>query len=270
MRFAVGDVHGYRREVRDALAAAGLVDSAGDWSGGDAEVWFAGDLMDRGPDGVGVVSDVMRWQRQAGESGGYVGSVLGNHEVLALGMRRFGDVKLATRWTSGDMPSFASSWLANGGRMRDQELLTDEMASWLADLPALVRTGDDLLIHADTTDYLRLGSDAQAVNARVSAILHGDDLETCWRLWAAMTQRYAFLGEDGPARARAMLEAAGGSRVVHGHSIIGDLRDISSSSVEEAWLYADGLVLAVDGGVYDGGPSLVVPLDSPSAGGEQS
>lgn len=58
-----------------------------------------------------------------------------------------------------------------------------------------------------------------------------------------------------------MLGALGGTRVVHGHSVIGDLRDISSRAVEEAWSYADGLALAVDGGIYDGGPSLVVPLD---------
>jgi hypothetical protein len=36
---------------------------------------------------------------------------------------------------------------------------------------------------------------------------------------------------------------------------------MSSYDVSEAWSYADGLALAVDGGIYDGGPSLVVPLD---------
>ncbi len=54
----------------------------------------------------------------------------------------------------------------------------------------------------------------------------------------------------------------GGTRIVHGHSIIGDLRNIESFAVEQAWPYADGLALAIDGGIYDGGPSLVVPLTS--------
>src|SRR4051812_28022312 len=91
MRFAVGDVHGYRTEVTAALRARGLVDDDGDWCGGEAEVWFAGDLMDRGPDGVGVIEDVMRWQRRADDDGGQVACVLGNHDLLALAVRRFQD-----------------------------------------------------------------------------------------------------------------------------------------------------------------------------------
>jgi hypothetical protein len=76
-----------------------------------------------------------------------------------------------------------------------------------------------------------------------------------------MTTRYAFLGDEGPDRAREVLGALGGSRIIHGHSIIGDLRNIDPESVEAAWEYADRLVLAIDGGIYAGGPSLVVPLE---------
>ncbi len=260
MRYAVGDVHGYRREVRAALTAKGLVDGAGDWSGGADEVWFVGDLMDRGPDGVGVVADVMRWQRQAEQTGGRVGSVLGNHEVLALGFRRFGDASVPAGSEFGWPQSFQRSWLANGGQVRDQDLLTGDMADWFSDLPAVDVLGNDLLVHADTMGYLRWGPDADSINAAIRAVLHGDDLGAAWSLWATMTTRHAFLGEEGPASARMLLDALGGSRVVHGHSIIGDLRDIDSRSVGDAWSYADGLALAVDGGIYDGGPSLVVPL----------
>lgn len=261
MRFAVGDVHGYRREVNAALRERGFVDAGGDWVGGDAEVWFAGDLMDRGPDGVGVVEDVMRWQRQADDAGGHVGSVLGNHDVLALAVRRFQDAPVPGR-TPYEMPrSFALSWMVNGGQVRDQELLTEELADWLADLPAVQRLGDDLLVHADTSEYLGWGSDAESVTGAISQVLHGDDIGQWWELWRSLTTRYSFLGRDGPERVREVLGALGGTRLVHGHSVIGDLRDISSRSVEEAWSYADGLALAVDGGIYDGGPSLVVPLD---------
>jgi hypothetical protein len=260
MRFAVGDVHGYRRELRAALAEQGLVDADGSWTGGEAEVWFAGDLLDRGPDGVGVVEDVMRWQREADHMGGHVGSVLGNHDLLALAVRRFEDTAVPGGAPYGIPRSFALSWLVNGGQARDQELLTDEMVEWLADLPAVVRLDSDLLMHADTTEYLGWGDDADSVNTAISAVLHGDELTQWWELWRCMTTRYAFSGPDGPGRAREVLAALGGGRVIHGHSIIGDLRDISSDSVEEAWSYADGLALAIDGGIYDGGPSLVVPL----------
>lgn len=261
MRFAVGDVHGYRRELGDSLHVAGLVDDEGDWAGGDAEAWFVGDLMDRGPDGVGVVDDVMRWQRQAADVGGQVASVLGNHEVLALGVRRFRDA-IVPGDNPYDMPrSFAMSWMMNGGRARDQELLTDDMVTWLSDLPAVVRVGGDLVLHTDTTEYLQWGPDVNAVNQAIGAVLHGDDLEAWWELWRCMTTRHAYLGDGGAGEAARLLTALGGSRIVHGHSIIGDLRDMDSWSVEEAWSYADGLALAVDGGIYAGGPSLVVRLD---------
>jgi hypothetical protein len=261
MRFAVGDVHGYRRELRAALGSRGLVDAEGSWSGGDAEVWFAGDLMDRGPDGVGVVEDVMRWQREAEQVGGRVGSVLGNHDVLALAVRRFADSAVPGGSAFDGRRSFALSWMINGGQLRDQKLLTDDMGEWLANLPAAVRLDSDILLHADTTEYLAWGSNLAGVNQAISAVLHGADLPLWWELWRCMTTRYAFLGPQGPANAREVLDVLGGSRIVHGHSIIGDLRDIDSTSVEEAWSYADGLALAVDGGIYDGGPSLVVPLE---------
>ncbi len=261
MRYAVGDVHGHRREVRAALGQLGLVDPNGDWSGGEAELWFVGDLMDRGPDGVGVVADVIRWQQQAPASGGRVGSVLGNHEVLALGLRRFMDTSVGGASPFEPTRSFALSWMINGGQVRDQQLLTDEMVAWMSDLPAVARLGDDVLLHADTTEYLLWGSDAETISEAVTSVLHGDDLELWWELWRTMTTRHAFLGDEGPAQARLLLDAVGGNRVVHGHSIIGDLRDMASELVEDAWVYADGLALAVDGGIYDGGPSLVVRLD---------
>src|SRR5690348_10292034 len=110
MRFAVGDVHGHRREVRAALAARGLVDDGGDWVGGDAQVWFMGDLMDRGPDGTGVVEDVMRWQRQAEDGGGQVTSLLGNHEVLALGFWGLRDAEITTVAEYETALNFTLSW----------------------------------------------------------------------------------------------------------------------------------------------------------------
>jgi len=63
--FVVSDVHGYLDDFRSSLAGAGLVDEAGAWTGGDAQLWVLGDLLDRGPDGIGVVDFVMGLQKQA-------------------------------------------------------------------------------------------------------------------------------------------------------------------------------------------------------------
>lgn len=262
MRYAVGDIHGYRLELHDAMHAAGLIDGSGTWSGGTHEVWFAGDLLDRGPDGVGVIADVMRWQAEAAEAGGSVRSVLGNHEVLGLGVRRFADAIIPGA-ERGEIPhSFALSWMVNGGQPRDQEAMTDEMAAWLADLPAMVLLGGDLLMHADTTEYLAWGTTPGQISAAITDVLHGDDVLAWWEVWRAMTTRYDFLGVGGADRAADLLALLGGSRIVHGHSLVADLRDIDPTTVEHPWSYADGRVLAVDGGIYAGGPCLVVPLEN--------
>src|SRR5688500_12533196 len=86
----VGDVHGYVRELRRGLERAGLIDADARWVGGQACLAVLGDLMDRGPDGVGVVTLLMRLQDEAAEQGGNVTVLLGNHEVLFVGAERFG------------------------------------------------------------------------------------------------------------------------------------------------------------------------------------
>ena len=114
MVFVTSDPHGHRDQLVETLQAAGLVDHTESWSGADATLWVLGDLMDRGPDGIGTVDLVMRLQGEAAEAGGQVGVVLGNHEVLALGMHRF-----AARAVDGDQRvlSFILSWEANGGHL---------------------------------------------------------------------------------------------------------------------------------------------------------
>lgn len=258
MHFAVSDIHGHRTELAAALRAAGLVDERLAWSGGDATLWFLGDFFDRGPDGVGVVEYVMWLQRGAGDSGGAVHAVLGNHEVLALGMRKFGDRKLRSL---GRSRSFAQSWLMNGGQQSDQDRLSDEQVEWLSSLPALAVDADRLLMHADTIDYLDYADSLDGINAAVAGVLGGDDLEEWWDCWARLTTRYSFAEDDaGGQRARTMLGMLGGRQIVHGHTLVGDLTDTPSVLVEGPLLYAGGLALDVDGGIYDGGPCLVVPL----------
>ena len=53
--FVVGDVHGHVEPLVRLLRDAGLVDERIAWSGADARLWFIGDLVDRGPDGVGAL-----------------------------------------------------------------------------------------------------------------------------------------------------------------------------------------------------------------------
>ncbi len=243
--FVVSDVHGHLADLVSGLTDAGLVDDERRWCGGDAQLWLLGDLTDRGPDGIGVVELVRALQQQAPEQ---VHLLMGNHEALALGMRRF-------------PARFRDSWHLNGGLRSDQQGLTEEDEEWLASLPVLGRAGDYLLMHSDTAAYLRWGSSIEQINQTVADLLAGDDADAHWQVWARLTSRYDFARRGGADVARLMLSELGGECIVHGHTIVGSLTGEGSETVDGPVLYADGLVLDVDGGRYDGGPLLVVRLD---------
>ena len=96
------------------------------------------------------------------------------------------------------------------------------------------------------------------VNARVGELVTSGRLDDCFDVFAALTSRFDFAADDGADEARRMLGTFGGDLIVHGHSIIGLLTGRASAEVTGPLAYADGLVLAIDGGRYDGGPLLLV------------
>lgn len=239
------------------MRAESLVDNDGDWSGERSRVWFLGDFVDRGPDGVGVIEDVMRLATQARQAGGEVHALLGNHEILALGMHRFGDMEIE----GGLGPrSFERSWRLNGGSDGDQERLTEEHVTWLCALPALAVVEDHLLMHSDTVEYLNWGDSVDEINEAVQAVLTGDDIDEWWECWRRLTTRSAFRGPRGERIAAGLLDLLGGHRIVHGHSVIAEYLGVLPERIDGPDLYAGGNVLGVDGGLFAGGPCLIVPL----------
>lgn len=253
----VGDVHGHVEPLRDALCETGLIDAAGDWVAGKTHLWFLGDFVDRGPDGIAAIDLVMRLERQAAEAGGQVQTLLGNHEILLLGVHRFGDAEVPSDY---GYRSFVRSWALNGGQQSDLDALTSEHIDWLLTRPALAHAAGHLLLHSDTLEYFEWGSDVETVNDAVHDVLAGDDLAEWWEVWRRMTTRYAFRGPDGPEMADLVLDRLGGDRIVHGHSVIADQLGVHPIDIEGPLVYAGGKVLGVDGGLFVGGPCLVVPL----------
>ncbi|GLW92985.1 metallophosphoesterase [Actinokineospora globicatena] len=255
--YVVGDIHGHRAELLTALRAEGLVTEAGDWDGGRDHLWFLGDFVDRGPDGIGVIDLVRALADQAAEAGGKVETLLGNHEILLLGMYLFGDEPIPSEFGPR---SFARSWSMNGGVETDQASLTDEHIEWLTTRPVIGLVDDHLLMHSDTTQYLLWGEDIDAINESVRAVLQSEDSAEWWEVWRRMTTRYAFRGPEGEAAADELLTALGGKQVVHGHSVIADQLGVLPTQIEGPYLYANGKALGVDAGLFVGGPCLVVSL----------
>jgi hypothetical protein len=245
--YVVSDIHGYADDLRSSLVDAGLIDRDDTWTGGEAQLWVLGDLLDRGPDGIGAIDLVMGLQKQAPD---HVHMLMGNHEVLALGYKLYPESR------------FGQLWQPNGGQLSDQERLTDEHLAWLRGLPVIARAGDYLLMHSDATDYLEWGGSVTEINEMVGGLLAEDDAEAAFEVFASLTSRFDFAGADGPRVARDVLGALGGEVIVHGHTIIGLLLNKPSSQTEGPIAYAEGLVVAIDGGRYDGGPLLLVELNA--------
>ena len=84
--WAASDIHGQLGAVDRLLAAAGLTDGADRWTApaGTAFV-VTGDVVDRGPDTLGLVRRLASLRSQAGLAGGLVAILEGNHEVQVLG-----------------------------------------------------------------------------------------------------------------------------------------------------------------------------------------
>ncbi len=255
--YVIGDVHGQLEKLIALLRGAGLVGDALSWTGGAATLWLMGDFFDRGPDGIGAVDLVMRLQSEAAAAGGRVASLLGNHEVMLLAARRFGG---RPRFTRGY--ELKRIWEDAGGVVSDLNGLTPQHIVWLSDLPAMARVGEYLFIHANALFYQEYGSSVEAVNAAIKKILHGDDAPVWSRLIAGFRTRGFFNDNraDGKANAQAFLRRFGGRRIVHGHVPIYHLRGLAAQDVTEAYLYADGLCVNVDGGMAAGGPGFVYTL----------
>lgn len=262
--YVVGDVHGYLDELLAALAEKGLIDAEGRWSAGNARVWFLGDFTDRGPDGIGVIDLVMRLSAEAAAAGGYCKALMGNHELLLLGAKRFGDTPVNS---GAGTASFQAAWLLNGGQRTDMERLRDHHLQWMSRLDAMTAEDGHLLVHSDTTAYLEYGDSIEAVNDRVTEILQRSDPDECWDLFRKFTKRFAFR-DDGSRAAQELMGIYGGRRVVHGHSPIPYLtgevgsedEDGGSPVVNGPHVYADGLAIAMDGGVTMAGKLLVQQL----------
>lgn len=87
----IGDVHGDLRALEDFLTLAGVYSNNGDgsiqWTGGNTIVVQCGDILDRGSQELACFSLLTRLSQLAGNDGGQVICLFGNHEALnSLGL----------------------------------------------------------------------------------------------------------------------------------------------------------------------------------------
>jgi Calcineurin-like phosphoesterase len=250
--FVVGDVHGHVERLAALLRDAGLIDRRLSWSGADARLWLMGDLVDRGPDGIGAIDLVMRLQRE-----GNVHCLLGNHEAGLISVHR-----LAHEACGAADVTFQAVWEVNGGMASDLERLRPEHVAWIERLPAVAREGDWLLVHSDTDRYLDHGDSVDAICRNVSVTLTDGDATTFGLLLEDLADRGAFVE---PARLRRLLGGLGGEHVLHGHTPIWYATGTDPRRVRDPLEYAGGRAVNVDHCLYAGGPGFVVELSEHGA-----
>lgn len=96
--YAVGDIHGHRAELEMLLEAVRF-DPAAD------RLWCVGDLVNRGPDSIGV----LRLLRSMGDA---VRSVLGNHDLYLLASARPSSRPIADEIAARPEDAGLLDWLA--------------------------------------------------------------------------------------------------------------------------------------------------------------
>jgi hypothetical protein len=127
---AVGDLHGDYAAWRDIAGAAGVIGPRGQWTGGRTTLVQVGDVVDRGPDSLKIIRDLMRLQKDAPKQGGRVIVLVGNHEAMNI----TGDLRYVTE---EEFAAFAGPTSAD---MRDrlyEAKKKDIEAKYRAESPAM-------------------------------------------------------------------------------------------------------------------------------------
>lgn len=137
----IGDVHGQGGKLRALLAKMGYVERAGRWQAPQGrQAVFVGDLIDRGPEQIGVLK-IVRAMVDAGQAR----VVLGNHEFNAIG--------LVQRDAAGQtLRPRSPKNLAQHSRFLDEVGLDSavhvEWVTWFRTLPMALDLGGIRVVHA--------------------------------------------------------------------------------------------------------------------------
>jgi len=252
--YAIGDIQGCRAELCELLALIGF-------SPATDRLWLTGDLVNRGPDSLGVL-------REVHALGGAAQTVLGNHDLHLLTV------------AAGHRLSHRDDTIAQILAAPDR----DELLEWLARQPLAIAESNMLMVHAgvlpqwSAARVLALAGEVETVLASTDRepflrVLYGDDphawrddLEGFDRLRAIVNAltRLRFCTSDGRMEFR---EKRGADYAPQGYApwFAHDNRQTASSVVICGhWSTLDLMlapnVLMLDSGCLWGGPLTAMRL----------
>lgn len=204
---AIGDLHGDFEAWRAIAAAAGIADAKGKWTGGNATLVQMGDIVDRGPDSLKIIHDLMDLQKEAPKRGGQVIVLLGNHEAMMMtdDMRYVHPGEFAAfadrdskarrdRVYDANKAALEAAYKAKKADMTPEAIKAEwmktmplgkveymrawrpdgELGKWTLDHPAVVKLGDSLFVHGGISSAYS-GRPIEAINRDVAVALKARD-----------------------------------------------------------------------------------------------
>ena len=150
-RIVIGDVHGHFDTLIALLDAVSL--------NKEDEIYFLGDLIDRGPKSAQVVDLVMRNQFKC---------LRGNHEEMLLDVVGTGEVSV----------ELYQSWLYSGGHATVDSYdskIPQEHIDWIKSLPLHIDLGDYWLVHAGVDPKIPLEQQCADQFCWIREDFHGCD-----------------------------------------------------------------------------------------------
>ena len=207
---AIGDLHGDHDAWIAIARSAGLIDKKGKWAGGNTTLVQLGDVVDRGPDSLQIIRDLMLLQHQAPRSGGKVYVLVGNHEAMNMtndlryvhphdfaafadrdsGARRDAvyeankkaiEAAYKARFPAMTSEAIRADWIKVTplGKVEHQAAWSPEgeIGRWVIRNPAVLKLGDTLFVHGGiSAAYAGLSIDQ--INRRVANALKAKEEAT--------------------------------------------------------------------------------------------
>lgn len=206
---AIGDLHGDLAATRAALKAAGAIDEADRWIGGELVIVQTGDILDRGDDEEAILELFDRLAGEARTAGGAIVQLNGNHELM--------NVARDFRYVTADgMRDF-------GG---DRKRAFDPGGPWakrLAGRNLVAIVGDTVFSHAGVVTAWAARVDAENLASRCWLDGQAGRFDQPTAALVSMdspvwTRAYGVPGELDCAQLDAALAALGAARMVVGHT----------------------------------------------------
>lgn len=234
---AFGDIHGHAQLLRKAFAEVSALPRS---PGKKRKLVFLGDLIDRGPDSLGVIDLALSAERLVGVDD--VIYLMGNHEMLLSYVLRSIPCSaplMNPMLLSGEELHALTVWLSNGGDavLGDRQiaelpgLIGEPRRAWLARLRPFYISGGIIFVHAGLPPHVPLPA---ILATPADTAIRGTVLRDHWA-WI----RETFLSHD-PGRT-----GHHGYFVVHGHTIRDPLPDAKAQMGRSR--------LNLDGGSYETG-----------------